>query len=111
MQLRNYRIVLTALTVVRADTYCGQPVRIPFAPPAQRQVAMSQLKVSRFIVGSVIYVCYTTCHTQARGRDLDPSTLPEDQDVPGVALEEFLSKRRSDRVEARHQDRLLQPTQ
>ena len=75
MQLRNYRIVLTALTVVRADTYCGQPVRIPFAPPAQRQVAMSQLKVSRFIVGSVIYVCYTTCHTQARARDLDPMQL------------------------------------
>ena len=36
--------------------------------------------------------------------------LPE-EDVPVVALEEFLSKRRSDRVEARHQDRLLQPTQ
>ena len=36
--------------------------------------------------------------------------LPE-EDVPVVALEEFLSKRRLDRVEARHQDRLLQPTQ
>ena len=29
--------------------------------------------------------------------------LPE-EDVPVVALEEFLSKRRSDRVKARHQD-------
>mgnify|MGYP006902786139 CR=1 FL=1 len=28
------------------------------------------LKVSGFIVGSVIYVCYTTCHTQAWARDL-----------------------------------------
>ena len=35
-------VMAVRLRVVRADTSCGQPVRIPFAPIAHRQVAMSE---------------------------------------------------------------------
>ena len=44
-------------------------------PNLTHQVAMSEGERACFIVRSVLSVCYNTCHTQTRARNLDPMHL------------------------------------